>query len=126
MQIRSGFGRWSAPFGRIRRAACVPLGCGALWFAGSARAAPPDAVLTRIDWHGAICGPSQGFAQRVSRRTERVRFVERKEGLRLRVDIERHADAFDATVTFSASGRPPVRRSITSPDCDDALDALAL
>jgi hypothetical protein len=42
------------------------------------------------------------------------------------VDIERRADAFDATVTFLGSGRAPVKRSLTSPDCDDALDALAL
>jgi hypothetical protein len=126
VQVRSGFGRWSAQLGRIRRAACVPLGCGALWVATPARAAQPDPVLTRIEWHGGICGPPQGFAQRVARRTDHVRFVERKEGLRLRVDIERHTEAFDATVTFSALGRATVKRSITSPDCDDALDALAL
>jgi hypothetical protein len=126
VQVRSGFGRWSAPLGRIRRAACVSLGCGALWLAAPAYAAQPDPVLTRIEWHGGLCGPSQGFAQRVKRRTDHVRFVERKEGLRLRVDIERHAEVFDATVTFLAKGRAAVKRSITSPDCDDALDALAL
>jgi len=82
--------------------------------------------LTRIDWQGGVCGPPQGFVQRVARRTDHVRFVERKEGLRLRVEIERHTEAFDATVTFSALGRATVKRSITSPDCDDALDALAL
>jgi hypothetical protein len=102
------------------------LWCGVAWIAGPARAAEPAPILAHIDWQGAICGDAQQFAARILGRTERVRFVSVGEQLRLAVRIEPQGNSLRANVTFLAAGQAPVVRRIESPDCNDALDALAL
>jgi hypothetical protein len=62
----------------------------------------------------------------VLKRTQRVRFVESGERLTVRLSIAPQGDGLDARVVLQAPGRADVVRHIASPDCDDALDALAL
>lgn len=92
----------------------------------SARAAPPPRVPTRLNFGASVCGDAKGFASRVLGRTRAVRFVERGEQLAVHLSIEPDGAGLDATVTLTSRGREPVVRHIASPDCDDALDALAL
>jgi hypothetical protein len=133
--------RWRLPWQRLRRARwAVPgwftpgwgmlgramFGCGALWITGPARAAEAPPIQAQIEWQAAACGKSGDFAARVSRRTRHVRFSASAPQLRLRVRIEPSAGALRAEVALESPGKPTVVRRIESPDCNDALDALAL
>ena len=60
------------------------------------------------------------------KRTGAVRFVESGEQLTVHLSIEPEGSGLDATVSLASKGREPIVRHIASPDCDDALDALAL
>jgi hypothetical protein len=83
-------------------------------------------VPARLIWHGSVCGSADDFATRVLERTDAVRFVRKGQRVAIRLQIERRAAGLDASVSIEARGRAPLRRHIESPDCDDALDALAL
>jgi hypothetical protein len=104
----------------------VALACGLSWIAGPARAAEPAPISAHIDWRSSVCGSATEFAQLIAGRTERVRFVPSGEQLRLAVHIEPQGTVWRASVTFLVAGKAPVLRKIESPDCGDALDALAL
>jgi len=93
---------------------------------GTAEAAPQPRVPTRLVWDGAVCGAADDFAARVGKRSNVVRFVQRGQRLTVRLRIERRADGLDASASIEERGRAPTVRRIQSPDCDDALDALAL
>jgi hypothetical protein len=102
------------------------LGCGAFWISGPARASEPGPVQAQIEWQATTCGNARDFADRVSQRTRHVRFLPGAQQLRLRVRVEPSGGALRAEVTLQGAGKPPVVRRLESPDCDDALDALAL
>lgn len=102
----------------LAAAACV-------WLASASAAAAPQ-VLTRLVWNGSVCGNAADFAARVRQRTSAVRFVQRGQRISVRLRIERSGPGLDASVSIEAPGRAPLRRHIESPDCEDALDALAL
>jgi hypothetical protein len=91
----------------------------------TAAAAAPERVSAQLVWNDTVCAV-QGFASRVAWRTRHVRFVEHGEQLRFELGIERDGARLVASVAFAAPGQALVRRQITSPDCNDALDALAL
>jgi hypothetical protein len=95
--------------------------------AGVSHAEAAPQVATRLIWDGGECGRADDFAARVMRRTRAVRFVSSGERIAVRLAIERRAQGgLDASVKIAARGRPAVTRRIQSPDCNDALDALAL
>ena len=81
---------------------------------------------TRLVWDGAACGERDDFVARVMRRNRAIRFVPSGEEVAVRLSIQAIPGGLDARVRIEAKGRPPVTRRIQSPDCDDALDALAL
>jgi hypothetical protein len=112
--------RWIGP------ARWVALGCGVSWAAAPAHGAEPGPISAHIDWQGSACGDAAEFASRILGRTRHVRFVPSREGLRLAVRIDPHGSALRATVSFFSAGKAAVVRKLESPDCDDALDALAL
>jgi hypothetical protein len=89
-------------------------------------AAAAPQVPTRLVWNGSVCSNAADFAARVRQRTSAVRFVQRGQRISVRLRIERSGPGLDASVSIEARGHAPVRRHIESPDCDDALDALAL
>lgn len=125
MNLPGRFGRWCALPLWVRAAVCAA----AAWSASSsteASAAPPTRVPTRLSWGASVCGDAQGFASRVLKRTGAVRFVERGEHLTVQLSIEPEGSGLNATVSLRSKGREPIVRHIASPDCDDALDALAL
>jgi hypothetical protein len=93
---------------------------------GVRTAAAAPKVPTRLVWHGSICGTAEGFVKRVLERTNAVRFVRQGQRLAVRLRIERRRSGLDASVSIEARGRAPLLRHIESPDCEDALDALAL
>jgi hypothetical protein len=103
-------------------------GLTAIWamLGGEAAAAEPAAVLARLEWGTSVCGDAEGFASRVSKRSLRVRFVERAPQVRVLLSIRPEGAALAARVRLEGPGRPALDRHILSPDCDDALDALAL
>jgi hypothetical protein len=90
----------------------------------TAEAAPQ--VAARLIWNADVCGDASGFSARVMQRTSAVRFVDGGERVSVRLSIERRATGLDARVRIEGRGRAPIVRRIDSPDCDDALDALAL
>jgi hypothetical protein len=96
------------------------------WGAAPAHGAESGPIPARIDWQGSACGDAAEFASRILGRTRHVRFVASGEQLRLAVRIEPHGSALRANVSFLSPGKPAVLRKLESPDCDDALDALAL
>lgn len=55
-----------------------------------------------------------------------MRFVKGGEALTVRLSIAPEGLRLRATLSLDSKGREPVVRHIESPDCDDALDALAL
>lgn len=91
-----------------------------------ARSEAAPRVPTRLFYDDAVCGNAEDFSARVMRRNGAVRFVSNGESVVVRLRIERREGALDARVTLSGRGRAPMSRRIESPDCDDALDALAL
>lgn len=94
---------------------------------GPARAeAAAPRVPTRLVWDGAVCGTKADFAARVAERTRVVRFVDRKQRVSVRLHIKRRGEGLDARASIEVRGQAPIVRHIESPDCDDALDALAL
>jgi hypothetical protein len=94
---------------------------------GAARSASAaERVPARVVWDGSTCGSEQDFAARVMQRNRAIRFVSRGEQVAVRVSIQPTSGGVDARVRIEAKGRAPVTRRIQSPDCDDALDALAL
>jgi len=111
--------RWIGP------ARWVALGCGVSWGA-PAHGAEARPISAHIDWQGSACGDAAEFATRILGRTRHVRFVASGEQLRLAVRIDPHGSALRADVSFFAPGKATVVRKLESPDCDDALDALAL
>ncbi len=104
-------------------AAALSLG---LTLASMRQAHAAPAIPTRLVWHGAVCGTAQDFAARVAQRTTMVRFVRRGQRLAVRLRIQRQGSGLDASVSIEARGKAPMIRHIESPDCEDALDALAL
>lgn len=119
--------------GRLGRWCALPLwvpaavGAAAVSIASTAAlAAPPPRVPARLSWGASVCGDARGFASRVLKRTRAVRFVERGEALTVHLSIAPEGSGLDATVSLISKGREPIVRHIASPDCDDALDALAL
>jgi hypothetical protein len=107
------------------RAGCA-LALSACLLMASRPAAGAPKVPARLVWHGSVCGTAEGFAARVLERTNAVRFVRRGQVLAVRLRIERSGSGLDASVSIEARGHPPLQRHIQSPDCEDALDALAL
>lgn len=95
-----------------------------LLLAPSASAA--EGVPARLVWDGSTCGSEQDFAARVMQRNRAIRFVSSGEQVAVRLSIQPTSGGLDARVRIEAKGRAPVIRRIQSPDCDDALDALAL
>jgi hypothetical protein len=85
-----------------------------------------ERVPTRLVWDGSVCGSQQDFAARVVQRNRAIRFVSSGEEVAVRLSIQPGSNGLDARVRIEAKGRAPVTRRIQSPDCDDALDALAL
>jgi hypothetical protein len=73
-----------------------------------------------------VCGSAEDFSARVLRRNGAVHFVSSGERVVVRLRIERSGAALDARVSISGRGRAPMSRRLESPDCNDALDALAL
>ncbi|MEY2932290.1 MAG: hypothetical protein RL033_3039 [Pseudomonadota bacterium] len=126
VQFRCGLVRWRLPWQRLRRACSAALGGGAFWISGPARSAEPAPLQARIEWQASVCGKPGDFAARVVRRTKHVRFAASAQQLRLLVHIEPREGALHAEVTLTSTGKPPVLRRLESPDCNDALDALAL
>jgi hypothetical protein len=121
------------PFGRgavLRWFHC--LACAAVVWAfvggaptsGAAELQQP--VRTRLDWDASLCGDAAGFSARVLKRTRRVRFVRADPQLTVALSIEANGSGLNASVSLQAPGRAAVTRQIESPDCEDALDALAL
>lgn len=109
----------------VRSALYALVGATSIWL-NPAAAAPPNRIATRLDWGVSVCGDAEGFASRVLKRTRAVRFVEAGEQLTVRLSIEPQGSGLDASVTLVGRGASGVTRHIASPDCDDALDALAL
>jgi hypothetical protein len=103
----------------------VALG-GGLWLADVPEASAQPHVATRLVWDGSVCGSAEDFVARVGKRTEVARFVQRGQRLVVRARIERRGAGLEASASIEARGRAPVVRRIESPDCNDALDALAL
>jgi hypothetical protein len=99
-------------------------GCLSLGVVPEASAQPQ--VPTRLVWDGAVCGSAEDFAARVSKRSNVARFVQRGQRLVVRARIERRGTGLDASASIEARGHAPMVRRIESPDCNDALDALAL
>lgn len=126
VQFGCGLVRWRLPWQRLRRARWAALGCGAFWLGGPARASEPAPIQAQLEWQASTCGKAGDFTARVSRRTRHVRFSASAQQLLLQVRIEPSAGALRAEVTLQGADRPPVVRRISSPDCEDALDALAL
>ena len=100
----------------------------AVSFCGRARAESGE-VLAYVEWVApAGCGTAGELRERVKRRSERVRFVERGPAVRrARAEIRVLPNrALKATlVWWSDEGRELVRE-LEAPNCRDALDALAL
>jgi hypothetical protein len=111
--------------GRDARTICLAVAAAWLWFA-PARALAAPRVPTRLYYEDAVCGVAEDFSARVLRRNGAVRFVSSGERVVVRLRIERRDGALDARVSISGRGRAPMSRRIESPDCNDALDALAL
>jgi hypothetical protein len=111
---------WTSRFGpRVLAVILLTLGV------SHAEAAPQ--VPTRLIWEGEACGRADDFAARVMQRTHAVRFVSGGERIAVRLAIEpRPEGGLDASVKIVTRGRPAVTRRIQSPDCNDALDALAI
>jgi hypothetical protein len=103
----------------------VALG-GSLSLGAVPEASAQSQVPTRLVWDGAVCGSAEDFAARVSKRSNVARFVRRGQRLVVRARIERRGAGLDASASIEARGRAPMVRRIESPDCNDALDALAL
>ena len=94
--------------------------------AAAPAAGAAERVPTRLVWDGSTCGSEQDFAARVMQRNRAIRFVSSGEEVAVRLSIAPGPAGLDARVRIEAKGRAPVTRRIQSPDCDDALDALAL
>jgi len=94
--------------------------------AASPAATAAERVPTRLVWDGSVCGSEQDFTTRVVQRNRAIRFVSSGEEVAVRLSIQPSSSGLDARVRIEAKGRAPVTRRIQSPDCDDALDALAL
>jgi hypothetical protein len=90
------------------------------------KASAQPQVATRLVWDGSACGSAEDFVARVGKRTNVARFVQRGQRLVVRARIERRGAGLEASASIEARGRAPVVRRIESPDCNDALDALAL
>jgi hypothetical protein len=103
----------------------VALG-GSLSLADVPEASAQPQVPTRLVWGGSVCGSAEDFVARVGKRTTIARFVQRGQRLVVRARIERRGTGLEASASIEARGRAPIVRRIESPDCDDALDALAL
>jgi len=101
--------------------ACV-LSC----VAAAPLASAAERVPTRLVWDGSTCGSEQDFTARVMQRNRAIHFVSSGEQVAVRLSIQPSPAGLDARVRIEAKGRAPVTRRIQSPDCDDALDALAL
>ena len=89
-------------------------------------ASSADRVPLRLFWDGSACGNKEDFAARVLQRNRAIRFVASGEDIAVRLSIRQTPGGLDARVRIESKGRAPVTRRIQSPDCDDALDALAL
>jgi hypothetical protein len=83
-------------------------------------------IPTRLDWVTTVCGDDEGFAARVLQRTKMVRFVGSGARFTVRLSIEQRGTALEARVRIEGPDGPETVRQIASPNCDDALDALAL
>jgi hypothetical protein len=94
--------------------------------AAAPSASAAERVPTRLVWDGSTCGSEQDFEARVMQRNRAIRFVTSGEHVAVRLSIQPASEGLDARVRIEAKGRAPVTRRIQSPDCDDALDALAL
>lgn len=108
----------------------IRVGCalgivGSSWLWGASASAAPT-IPTKLVWQGSVCGTADSFASRVLERTGAVRFVQKGHRLAVRLRIERRPTGLDASVAIEGRGSALLRRRIESPDCDDALDALAL
>ncbi len=120
------------PFGRgavMRWSKCLARAA-TVWAlvcdAPTSGAAELQPVRTRLDWGTSLCGNAAGFSARVLKRTRRVRFVRADPQLTVALSIAASGSGLNASVSLQAPGRAAVTRHIESPDCDDALDALAL
>src|SRR5688572_9807600 len=111
--------------GHPGRAICLAVAAAWLGLAPAPAQAAPR-VPTRLAYADEVCGSARDFQTRVQRRNAAVRFVSSGERVVVKLHIERRDAALDARVTISGKGRAPMSRRIESPDCDDALDALAL
>ena len=109
----------------IRALLVVALG-GSLWLDDVPEARAQPQVATRLVWDGSVCGSADDFVARVGKRSNVARFVQRGQRLVVRARIERRGAGLDASASIEARGRAPMVRRIESPDCNDALDALAL
>ena len=126
VQFRCGLLRRRSSWRWIGPARWVALGCGVSWYAAPAQGAESGPISAQIAWQGSACGDAAEFASRILGRTRHVRFVSSGAQLRLAVRIDPHGNALRADVAFLSAGKPAVVRKLESPDCDDALDALAL
>lgn len=118
----AGLGRWAAAMPAL----LLALSGGGSGPKGAHAAEAPARVAARLIWDGAVCGSADDFTARVRQRTNAVRFVRRGQRLVVRARIERRGDGLAASASIEARGRAPIVRHLDSPDCDDALDALAL
>lgn len=109
-----------------RRHAWLGGACVLSLLAAAPAASAAERVPTRLLWDGSTCGSEQDFAARVRQRNRAIRFVSSGEEVAVRLSIQPTSEGLDARVRIEAKGRAAVSRRIQSPDCDDALDALAL
>ena len=73
------------------------------------------------------CATSGALEQRVRRRSERVRFVDPGPGVRLaRAELLRVEGGVRATLAWRTEGGRELVRELHAPNCQDALDALAV
>jgi hypothetical protein len=99
------------------------VGVCALTSISKAESAP---IPTRLDWVTTVCSDDESFASRVLKRTKAVRFVNSGARFAVRLSIEARGAGLEARVRIEGPGGPDTVRQIASPNCDDALDAVAL
>jgi hypothetical protein len=99
------------------------VGACAVTSISKAQSAP---IPTRLDWVTTVCGDDESFASRVLKRTRAVRFVGSGARFTVRLSIETRGSALEARVRIEGPGGPDTVRQIASPNCEDALDAVAL